>query len=152
MLDNRKVRRRQSVLAGRASPLSPLLHQMEPFNLPTLEVMLWIWCLSNYWFLLQNENTTKSHMKYVTHVIFLISVILFALFLRKLNSRVVTFAPHVEEFPKSPSLIMVVIITFTHLIKNHPVKQNNHKDITKILINKIIILFNIFVTWNNAHA
>ena len=88
-------------------------------------------------------------MKYVTHVVFLISVILFALFPRKSSGRVVTFAPHMEEFPKSPSLI---IITFTHLFKNHPVKQNNHKDITKMLINKIITLFNIFVTLNNVHA
>ena len=42
-------------------------------------------------------------MKYVTHVMFLISVVLFALFLRKLSGRVVTFASHMEEFPKSPS-------------------------------------------------
>ena len=38
MLENREVRRRQPVLAGRASPLSPSLHRMEPFNLPTPEV------------------------------------------------------------------------------------------------------------------
>ena len=39
MLENREVRRRQPVLAGRASPLSPSLHRMEHFNLPTPEVL-----------------------------------------------------------------------------------------------------------------
>ena len=32
MLENREVRRRQPVLAGRASPLSPSLHRMEQFH------------------------------------------------------------------------------------------------------------------------
>ena len=46
MLENREVRRRQPVLAGRASPLSPSLHRADPFNLPTpseVSVPVFVW-------------------------------------------------------------------------------------------------------------
>ena len=45
MLENREVRRRQPVLAGRASPLSPSLHRVDPFSLSTPEVMPQPHCL-----------------------------------------------------------------------------------------------------------
>ena len=77
MLENREVRRRQPVLAGRASPLSPSLHRMEPFILPPPPDQVLVHqnpVLVEITFLLQNEST-KSHSKYVAYSLLLMCAI-----------------------------------------------------------------------------